>query len=219
MSDSDRFEAVCVGGPVHGQRFAPLGEAERIEISFPDGPPTYYELRADGQFHYVPRPDRVEHLTGKEQVIWRDPYGVPPPDLTIPTHVTQANSSYHWARIEGTWEVVEISGSEMYRASSDVTVKLADGVWTEFGSVLDVQEIGGALAPPAGREGVPVEAEDLAKQLVGRTIAGVGIEDNRSYSGRPLVGIEWIDLDDGSRVWLGVGDGTLDLPWFEIRIK
>ena len=74
MSDSDRFEAVCVGGPVHGRRFAPLDEAERIEISFPDGSATYYELRADGHFHYVPRPDRVEHLTGLEQVVWRDPY-------------------------------------------------------------------------------------------------------------------------------------------------
>ena len=58
-------------------------------------------------------------------------------------------STYHWAKIEGAWEVVELSGSSMHRAGSDVSAELADGVWTEFGSVLDVQEIGGALAPPS----------------------------------------------------------------------
>lgn len=59
--------------------------------------------------------------------------------------------------------------------------------------------------------------EELAKQLVGRTITGVGVGSVSTFSS--FVGIEWIDLDDGNRVWLGVGDGTLDLPWIEVRGK
>ena len=74
MTESHRSKVTLVGGPLHGQEFSPAHGQDRKPISFPDGPPTCYELRADGHFHYVPRPDRVEHLTGLEQVVWRDPY-------------------------------------------------------------------------------------------------------------------------------------------------
>lgn len=74
MTDLNRKKTKLVGGPLHGQEVA-AGDQDRLPIAFPDGPPTHYELREDGLFHYVQRPDRMEQRSGSKHVIWRDPYG------------------------------------------------------------------------------------------------------------------------------------------------
>lgn len=63
-----------VGGPMDGQDQHLPEHSDRIEVEFPRGPAAHYELRADGLFHYVPRPDRREHFSGQHQVMWRDPF-------------------------------------------------------------------------------------------------------------------------------------------------
>ena len=59
-------------------------------------------------------------------------------------------SGYYWVLSDARWEVVQISGHDMYRTGSDVSVELgADGVWREWGEPLDVARIIGPIPEPA----------------------------------------------------------------------
>lgn len=56
---------------------------------------------------------------------------------------------FYWLHLEdGDPEVVEIDGDSMYRCGSDVTCRLEDGQWIEFGEPMDVISITGPIVPP-----------------------------------------------------------------------
>ena len=59
---------------------------------------------------------------------------------------------FYWLHLEdGDPEVVEIDGDSMYRCGSDVTCRLEDGQWIEFGEPMDVISITGPIVPPNAR--------------------------------------------------------------------
>ena len=58
--------------------------------------------------------------------------------------------------------------------------------------------------------------DQLMARMIGRTITDVGLVVDPHHG---ALGIEWVDLDSGDRLTVGVGDGTLEHPWVEVAPK